>query len=448
MLEILSFLALVGGFGVWAGLRSSRSILEGWRTAAKAHGLGVEEASILWGGRLRLKARKGPFQVRIENPQRKGSPARIVLVAPWPPDFAGIRIHSGPDKLAGADETGDELFDQAFSIAGPQRLLFALLDRKTRLLMVTLNADYPLEIMDGELRAEMLYPDLPDLLELLFELAHRLVKPMDRAQRLAQNVRRDPNAGMRLGSLLLLAREFPGEPRTMTALHTACADASPKIRLRAAQELGAEGRGILRQLAESNEDDALRAEAVTSLGGELPPEHTREILVQALRRRLHQTARACLERLGGSPTPEDISTLAKVLALEKSELAAAAAQALGATGSPAAEPPLIEALQHERPDACVAAAKALGAIGTAAAVLPLEETAGQALHQELRGAVRQAIAEIQSRLQGASPGQLSLAQPAGGELSLAEAEAGELSLADPADDAKGRLSLPAEESRE
>jgi hypothetical protein len=31
---------------------------------------------------------------------------------------------------------------------------------------------------------------------------------------------------------------------------------------------------------------------------------------------------------------------------------------------------------------------------------------------------------------------------------LAEAEAGELSLADPADAAEGRLSLPAEESKE
>src|SRR6185436_5845866 len=56
--------------------------------------------------------------------------------------------------------------------------------------------------------------------------------------------------------------------------------------------------------------------------------------------------------------------------------------------------------------------------------------------KDLHRAARQAIAEIQSRLQGASPGQLSLAGAEGGQLSLAEG--GELSLAtDPA----GQFSL-------
>jgi len=78
-----------------------------------------------------------------------------------------------------------------------------------------------------------------------------------------------------------------------------------------------------------------------------------------------------------------------------------------------------------------------------AAVLPLEEAAESFSHgPELVRATRQAIAEIQSRLPGASPGQLSLAGVETGQLSLAT-ESGELSLAtaDPA----GELSLPPEE---
>jgi hypothetical protein len=60
---------------------------------------------------------------------------------------------------------------------------------------------------------------------------------------------------------------------------------------------------------------------------------------------------------------------------------------------------------------------------------------------DVRRAARQSIAEIHSRLQGASPGQLSLAGAELGKLSLAETEAGRLSLAD---DADGQLSIPAE----
>jgi len=222
-------------------------------------------------------------------------------------------------------------------------------------------------------------------------------------------------------------------------LRTACADESPRVRLRAAQELGAEGREVLLELAASMTDDETSAQAVASLDRELPVERTRALLVQALRRRLHQTARACLEALGGSTAPEDVETLAKVMAREQSELAAAAATALGRTGSPAAEPPLIQALRSEPRDLQVAAANALARVGTVAAVLPLKEAAERSAHDSaLLKATRQAIAEIQLRLPGASPGQLSLAGTEAGRLSLAPTEAGQLSLAD---DAAGQLSL-------
>ena len=72
-------------------------------------------------------------------------------------------------------------------------------------------------------------------------------------------------------------------------------------------------------------------------------------------------------------------------------------------------------------------------------MLPLEEAAERSPRDhEIGRATRQAIADIQSRLPGASHGQLSLAATEVGRLSLAQAEAGELSLAtDP-----GQLSLP------
>jgi len=170
------------------------------------------------------------------------------------------------------------------------------------------------------------------------------------------------------------------------------------------------------------------AEAVSALDRALPFERTRAILDQALDRSLVWTARACLEALGRSGDPAAVDVLAEVMAREGGKTAAAAALALGATGRPAAEPPLLLALQRE--DTRVAAADALARTGTTEAVLPLEEAAERAPEdKDLRRATRQAVAEIQSRLPGASPGQLSLAQDEAGQLSLTEAEAGQLSLA-------------------
>lgn len=146
-----------------------------------------------------------------------------------------------------------------------------------------------------------------------------------------------------------------------------------------------------------------------------------------------------VEALRASGAATVVDALAKLMAQEEGTLAIAAAQTLGETGSPAAEPPLILALQRESADLRMAAIKALGRVGTASAVMPLMEAAERSwLDADLRRATGQAIAEIQSRLQGASPGQLSLAGAETGQLSLAEAEAGQLSFA--ADQA-GQLSI-------
>jgi HEAT repeat protein len=110
------------------------------------------------------------------------------------------------------------------------------------------------------------------------------------------------------------------------------------------------------------------------------------------------------------------------------EVRVAAARALGSAGA-AAEPLLIAALDGPL-EVRVAAAEALGHVGSAAAVLPLQETAEHTVRSgDLRKAVREAVAAIQSRLTGATPGQLTLAQGDEGQLSIAE-EPGRLSVAD------------------
>lgn len=435
---------LLGGAFLWLLVRENRSRRQRWEEAAQACGLHLVEADAGW--RPQVRARVGMVSVRIEAFGDKGQDTRIVVEPPPLPDFHGVTIRPESALQLGREiEVGDRFFDDAFFLEGPARLLLALLDAETRRLLIELREKSTLTITSGELRAVVSGDErVAEVLPPLLEVCKRLAPPVDTVQRLVENATGDPDPGVRLQNLLFLIRELSWNPETDKALRKACSDPVPEIRLRAGRQLGAEGRGVLLDLAEKLEEDAVSAEALAVLERELTFERLEGILSLALRRRRVRTARACLESLGRRGGAAAAALLAKVLEREYGELAPVAATALGATGDPAGEPSLIQALERDDRDVRVAAAMALGRVGSPAAVLPLKEAAERSprLDLELRRAARQAIAEIQSRIQGASPGQLSLATAEAGQLSLAAAEAGQLSLAhDPA----GQLSLGSDE---
>jgi hypothetical protein len=413
-----------------------------WRDAAAACGLTVVGTSV-WPRRLKLAARAGPIEVRIEGTQQNIG-TRIVVMVPGPPGFGNVKIRREVGEQGAREiEIGDEVFDRTFSIEGPMRLVCVLLDAKARRLLLRLSAKNRVEIAGGELRAEMFDREVPAVLRLVLNLGRRFSKRTDVVRCLAENAHQDPKPGVRLRNLLLLVHECARGPWTIKALRTAGSDPSPQIRLQAGMELGAEGRDILVALAKGKTDDDCSAQAIRILGRELPFEHTTAILDRALQARRIQTACACLETLGSSGNAGAVATLAEVLAQEEGELATTAAQGLGDTGSAAAEQPLILALQREQADLRITATSALARVGSAAAVLPLEEAAERASRDDgFRRTARQAIAEIQSRLPGAAHGQLTLAGAEGGQLSLATETAGQLSL--PAEEA-GQLSLSEDE---
>jgi HEAT repeat protein len=440
MWEALVFVLLGGAalrFGFLRRGRRPRRTHE-WETAAALCGLQAVDAPNLW--HLPLKTGAGQALVRIDTFGDEGRFTRIVVMVPGPPNFKTVRIsREAILHWTREIEIGDVSFDNTFFIEGPMGLVFAMLDEETRRLLFRASTESQVEISNGELRAEMSCEKVPSILPLLLDIGQRFAKPLEIPKRLAENAHQDPAPGVRLQNLLLLIRELPEDPRTAEAVRTACSDPSPSVRLRAARELGAEGRDILLDLAESLEDDIVSAEAVSILGRELPFGRMRAILDRTRSVRHILTARVCLEALGRSGAADAVDALAKVMEEEEGELAPAAAQALGTTGSPAAEPSLILALQRELEDLRVAAASALGRVGSAAAVLPLKEAAERSwLDRELRRAAHQAIAEIQSRLPGATPGQLSLAGADAGQLSLAQDGTGQLSLAT---DSAGQLSL-------
>jgi len=432
MWELLVF-GTIGGAAVGFSILQSRKRLRNWEGAATSCGLEVVAAS----GVVRpvLEARAGRMAVRIETCGNKGESTRVVVVASRFRDFRSVRIR--PESFFPFREVkvGDPPFDSTFAVEGPKGTVLALFDAETRRRLRRVDAEARLELHAGELRAEMRDEEKVSIvLPALLDLGQLFSQPIDIPRRLAENARHDPEPGVRIQNLLALIRDHPEDPGTLEALRASCLDVSYEVRLRAARELGDEGRDVLLKLAEGPAPDAVSAEALSALGPDLPFEQARFILDRALRVGRIQTARLCLEVLGRHGAVA-VDLLVEVLEWAKGELAVAAAQALGETGSPAAEPPLILALRREDKDLRVATANALGRVGSVEAVLPLKEAAESSwLHLSLRQAARQSIAEIQSRVQGASPGQLSLAQAEAGQLSLSTESAGQLSLGDAGDE--------------
>ena len=419
----------VGSALTWLVAKKQRELLRSWQTAAESCGLQVTEVTS--GLRPSIRARDGLGVLSIEpfGSNDQDHTFRIEANVSGPPDLQQVKIRPQAGSDAREIAIGDVAFDTEFFIQGPVLLVYALLEEENRRLLSLLNTLGRTELSAGELRTQVIAASVPSALSTLLHLRIRLAEPLDIPRRLAENAGKDPVPRVRLHNLLLLLRELPGNPVTAEALRAAVSDPSPEVRLRVAEELGPEGRGILLQLAEEPEDDAVSAEALSALARELPLERKQAILQRALARRRLRTVRACLRAIGHSQDPAAPGVLAKVMEEEYGELAPAAAEALELTGSPAAEAPLLQALQRDQADLRVAAAKALGRVGSAAAVLPLKEAAERSrLDLELRQATRQAIAEIQSRVQGASPGQLSLAGMETGQLSLADDPAGRLSL--------------------
>jgi len=407
-----------------------RAHLRVWRAAAQRVGMAeVEEAEGgLFEGEF-VTGRSGNLRVRLESyRQGKSVHGTKIVVGGFDHGTGGLSLRreglstAFEKRFIGEREIeiGDPAFDAEYYVQGQAPLAVGLLDSETRRRLGRLMrgriavagreaievdpslGDGILEVRVKESGFSDKRERIPEILAGVLEVAHRLVAPPDVAARIAANLRAEPEAGVRLRGVLMLSREFPHHPATREALLLAREDASEEVRLRAGMALGEEGRETLLDLVErAGTDDACAARAIAALGERLPAERAEAALRRALGGAGRpQTAQACLE-------------------------------ALGRLGRPEYEGLILDALRHEDAQVAVAAARALGRVGTVVAVAALHEAMPP--HGELlRNVGRQAIAEIQARLTGAEPGQLSLAGGEAGALSLADGEPGRLSLAEEA----------------
>ncbi|HYH44510.1 MAG TPA: HEAT repeat domain-containing protein [Thermoanaerobaculia bacterium] len=405
-----------------------RRLHPAWQKVAARAGLtDIEESG---GSPSWVRGRWARLDVRLDSYLDDGRPGARLTVGGFGHGVAGLQLHrkttldprSEPDDIA----TGDAVFDEEVRAQGHGPLALAVLDAETRPRLADLlrgqvssPGQAPVEVSavtfdagvlevridnrDLVARAGKLSDQLAERLAGVLEVARRLMVPDDIVERLAENMRREPQPAVRSRIVEVLGK-LPSHPAAQGALLAARGDRSDAVRLQAAVALGEKGGETLLDLVRKSTDDPVAARAVAALGERLPPAEVQAALVRALDSGLGETARACLATLERGGWPDSESLLLRALAGDDAETA-------------------------------VAAARALGRVGTAAAVAALREEAS-IWRPELRSAARQAIAEIQARLTGAQAGQLSLAGSEAGALSLAP-EPGRLSL----DNTPGRLSL-------
>jgi hypothetical protein len=387
-----------------------------WRAVARTWGFGVARAD----ERGVLTAIRGPLGIRVKalrrGPLRRRWGTRLV-VAGLSDELVveSVRRLSLVDRLAGTRlPTGDAAFDAAVFVAGRPAVVRAVFDHETRRLARALFAGVlpatdvedavamplAIDVSRKELRAEIAGdwrsgdPLLARAVRAVCALALRL-RTFSIEKDLGTVARADPEPAVRRLALSTLVTDAPAHPAARRAAKDACQDADPLVRLQGALALGDQGRATLLALAAGRAlDDEGSAEALRALGAAAPVEAASGILAHALASGWRQTARA----------------------------AAACLAHAGAAG----EPSLLAALASPDPDVLTEAARALAESGTVrsvSALRDLEERGGAVAR-----AARQAVAAIQSRLSGASAGQVSVADRDAGRLSVSEDADGRLSV--------------------
>jgi hypothetical protein len=420
-------------------LRPSRTRAEAWRRAADE--VGMVDTQLITDVILHMSGRIGGRRITVDDTSAQGGqhgsmPATEIVVSGGLPADLLLRAEVsilGIVTTSGGVSLGDQDFDSRIRVAGDLAVASAVLDHDTR-------RDLPHLLQHGSrLDAGRLHIMLDDrvddsrvlrtAIETALDLADRLTPPEDLSARLGEIGCSDPVAGVRRTALAALVEHDPAGPISRDALRRALGDADPEVRITAASAVGSEGLPSLIAVAgDPATAPATAARAVLALGSDLPLGLADRLLDRAREESRRELALAVAHGLGRVGDDAAIARLSELLEREDT-LACAAADALGATGSPSAETPLLASVERGSAKLRHRAVVALGQVGTVAAVPALREAlAAHSLDRGLREAARAATAEIQSRLDDAEAGQLSLSTREGGELALADELEGSVSL--------------------
>ncbi len=452
----LLVVAMAASVAYLIAFERGRSRLRAWRETAAAVGLADTSESSSFGIPTGVVGKSGPLVVTLESYQHGKSErgTRVQIGGLGHRGLVDVRAEGVGSQLAkvfGDREIGlgDAEFDDVAYVQGSPAVVRAVLGADARRALSALLAGSFAEVpgaklsqrtmlTDGTLRVEIrerAFDDvrsrLPAIVRELVAIGRLLVRPDDVAARIAEHTREEPLASVRLVNLDTLATEYPRHAATRPALVAALDDPSPEVQLRAAIALGADGRDVLLRLAGRDDvHETAAGRAIAALGVDFPEDLAAETLRRTRESGRLLIARACIDRLAVSGAARYVQDLVPLLSSTSLGPAVAAAAALGSVANDTAEHALIDALGSPAGEVRLAAVASLGRMGSALAVEPLHTcSANHRFDGPLRSAVRQSVATIQSRLAGASPGQLTLATDEVGRVSLADTHAtGQVSL--------------------
>jgi hypothetical protein len=422
--------AAAGGFAHVRRQREQRKAAR--RSLAEACGL--EEIEVA--NDATTIGRHGQLRVSLSTYTSRNRRGTRVVIEGLDRDI-GIRSEGPVEWVAHAlgstdIQVGDRFFDDELVLSGVALVVRALLDGPTRSRLRRVFGARTARVSHGALSVDFdqkfsrRSPLTSEALAELLELAHALEPLPAPEARLAEIARTDELAPVRGRALRALTESVASHPATRGALQAALRDAEPAIRLQAAKALGAEGEPVLQALAaDAQADDRVSAEALELLGARFTIERARVALARAVDAGHVRAAVASLRRVATAGAPE-LAGVAHALERSSGAIAVAATEALATIGVPAAQAPLLEALKSSEDVVAAAAAHALARCGTVGAVPELKDAEQRG--GDVRRAARTAIAAIQSRLTGASPGQVSLTGGAAGQLSVVDATDGSVSL--------------------
>ena len=430
--------------------RSERGpVVQAVRAAAQQMGLRFDREPRLHGARMEgdldgthILVQCGahtekPWLTTITVRPQRPLPPDVWLRSRWRADASLVEFRSAPTEPA--VDIGDPAFDKLIAVGGRVAAAHALVSAPARHALVALAREGTIKLQEGEFVYETLDRiTSPSRLATLVRHTLAVIATLPRASdvtgALIADLRDDPEPGVRSHCLAALLADAPDDPRTPSALDTALADPSDAVRVAAARAVGERGLPVLREIiAREDSEEQIAARAIAVLGRRLTSDQTLAILDAALRAGRGTVALSAIEVLGRIGDESACRRLRALLNDADAALAVAAVDALGLVHSTAVEEELQRALSSPSLAVRDAAIGALGRVGRLASIEPLRALieATKTVPNSIFAA-RQAIAAIQARLTGASPGQVSLAESASGDLSLVEG------------DASGRLSLPRE----
>ncbi len=386
-------------------------------------------AAALFSAKKYLLGAMGDFQiiVKLELP-RTGERHGKATITVRGEDIIAPNLVMAPADLTtvvkrtlseGGVSTGVPDFDRVILLRGTEAEVTGLLDYQTRKVVERAVAVNRVEVHGGAVTysgpLDLTHADpLVERVRLMYELARRLDRrDLHLRTRLNRNARRDPDRRVRMNNLSQLQGRFPDTQETREASRAALADKRGSMRMLGASTLGAEGNAVAREILTS---------------GKLELEVRRQALAHLCHHATADELRELFEEVWGS-----LEESLLILAVEK----------IGELEMRGVEPKMIALLEGSSAPILTATITTLGRVGSVLAVEPLRTFNRGLLGNPIKRTAAEAVDRIQSRLEDAGPGYISVLPEVEGQgaLSLAR-EPGALSLTDPI----GAVSLTAEDT--